>query len=1170
MRRKKSILALSAITALASLGAYASGELMRIGSIAKGEGHAEMIAYVSEQEETYTIPFEFTPTRDQYDQCIRVDNNTGKTWQYDFSEKAFSITYATPLDNWIILPGVQIAAGDYKFSCEYKTRYMTEDFQVYLLSSEDVSSVVTTLLDIKDFGNDSAYTKGEKAFSVSADGVYHLAIHASSNDKFGIFVRNLAINSASTAQPASPFLVNYTLNGLEGRFNVELPSKTMGDTPLSGNVNLDMKVDGNHVKTASGEASTIVPLEYTFTGGNHEVSFVAWVQNGDKQESSDPIKISVETHELAPEQLEIPFTITPTEDEFRWCTVINANNDGQTWTYKTSGTPGDEPCFAYRYDSAYPADDWFVLPLIDFYDTGMYELTFDLATHMRAETLEVSLADDLNSIGYSESKIAVYTEFSTGREWQQKKVNLTINATGKKYLAFHAASPRNRDYLYVKNISIKHGENNTPLLPSIAEINLDGGDGTISARMPQESYSGHPLTGEVTAHFSIDEGAEQTVVSAPGELAVLNVSGLSKGNHTVSVYASIEDEGLTLKSDPVSKQFMVITSSSFRYTLPLALNLGENFADFTVMDINNDGFTWIRNGNAIEYPYCALNKADDWLFTRFVNITEENAAQILRIAVDAKAAYSLSSEGFEVWIGSAANPEDMTRKLISVEGINNTSYVNFCNEFAVENAGDYVIGIHAVSPAESGYLYLENLTLEATSRSSEVPAEVENIYAEADQTGALKATVYFTFPTKTARGNEMDVNSNLALTATCGTATATATGKPGESTSVEIDTAEGENTISLCCSNANGAGLVAQANVECGLDIPSTPRILSTEVSEDNYSVSIRWRAVTTGENDGIVNAPAMRYRVYVYNPVSEIWAEVEDTDKLSYTFSVPAEMDYQDSFDFAVEAYNAPESVSLSRSLTSAVLGKPYQLPMNETFEDEMLHYGPVSLFSTLQGRYAPSWYLGDPAQLNPSAVTADGYAMIGHTEYTSGDTQVELPKFSSLLISDKEGYTVTGFTLSMRIYFYEHTPSMKFIGLCYGNENSPIEIGEIDTSMGSGWVDVTYTLPDELNDKQWVAIRDMVEFTEGSLSWALIDSYSISKIETLGVETVASGRSVVASTGAVTLRGFAGTEVTIADISGKVVASRTVSSDQWTLALPAGIYVVNTCDGAHKVIVK
>lgn len=1171
MRKKKSIFAFGALAALVSLGAFASGELRRVGTIDIGDNRAKVVSYVSDK--TYAVPFEFKPTYAQFEECAHVDNYPARSWGYDTKDGAFIIYHGTPLDNWIILPGVQMYAGEFNFSCEYKTMSMAEDFTVCLLSAkDDVSKVVTTLIDKSGYQN-STYEKGEKKFTVDADGVYYIALHATSDNKHGIMVRNFAISNASGAQPEAPFISSYTMNGHDGTFNVEVPAATVGGAAITGSVNIDMTVDGECVKTEACTPGSLKSIDYTFTTGQHDVSFTAWTQNGDKREISAPAKMTVEAYALAPEYLEIPFVITPTEDEARWCTIFNPNND-QTWEYKTTDTPGNEPAFVYRYDSGNPADDWVVLPMVNFDEPGMYELTFDLATDMSEEKFEVSLADNVDNIMYDGNKIAIYDDFSTQRTWREQTIRLSIKSKGKKCLAFHAASRKNRGRIYLKNIAVNPGEDNTPLAPEFSEIKMDGDAGTISAVMPLESYSGSQLTSDVTAHFSIDNGPEQTVVAAPGELAVLNVSGLAKGKHTVSVYASIEDEGLTLNSESVSREFTVTASSSFRYTLPVSINLADDFLDLTVLDANKDGFTWTVNNNAIEYPYCSINQGDDWAFTRPVTVTEENAARILRLAVDAKCAYSLSAESFEIWLGSAANPESMTRKVIDVSEINNTDYVTFSNEFALQDAGDYVIGIHAVSRKASSYLYLQNLTFAATSRSSEVPGEVDNLYAEGDQTGALKATVYFTFPAKDARGKNLDAGSNLVLTATCGDKTASVSGKPCEDASVEIETSEGENTISVFCSNANGPGLASETTVTCGLDRPSIPRILSTTVSEDNYSVDIRWRAVTTGENEGIVNAPAMRYRVYTYyydyEKQAEVWTEVEDTDKLTYTYSVPASMDYMESIGFGVEAYNAPESVSADRARTSAVLGKPYQLPIDETFVNETLHYGPVSLFSTLQGQYMPQWYIGNPAELNSSVATPDGWALIGHTNYTSGDTQVELPKFSTDMTADREGYEVSGFTITMRVYLFQYTPAMKFVGLYAGSENSPVEIGELDTSIGSGWVDVTYTLPAELNGKQWVAVRDMVDFTNGSSSWALIDGYSIRKVETNGVDEVSGGRSVMASTGAVTLRGFAGTEVSIADLSGKVIASRSVSSDQWSIALPAGVYVVKTCDGVHKVIVK
>ena len=62
----------------------------------------------------------------------------------------------------------------------------------------------------------------------------------------------------------------------------------------------------------------------------------------------------------------------------------------------------------------------------------------------------------------------------------------------------------------------------------------------------------------------------------------------------------------------------------------------------------------------------------------------------------------------------------------------------------------------------------------------------------------------------------------------------------------------------------------------------------------------------------------------------------------------------------------------------------------------------------------------------------------------------------------------------------------------------------------------------------------------------------------------------SVVATDGAVIIKGAAGKNVVIATILGKVVANETVNSDNETIAVPAGIAVVSVDGESFKVVVK
>ena len=65
-------------------------------------------------------------------------------------------------------------------------------------------------------------------------------------------------------------------------------------------------------------------------------------------------------------------------------------------------------------------------------------------------------------------------------------------------------------------------------------------------------------------------------------------------------------------------------------------------------------------------------------------------------------------------------------------------------------------------------------------------------------------------------------------------------------------------------------------------------------------------------------------------------------------------------------------------------------------------------------------------------------------------------------------------------------------------------------------------------------------------------------------------SAVSVVATDGAVVIKGAEGKNVVIATILGKVVANETVNSDNETIAVPAGIAVVSVDGESFKVVVK
>ena len=107
----------------------------------------------------------------------------------------------------------------------------------------------------------------------------------------------------------------------------------------------------------------------------------------------------------------------------------------------------------------------------------------------------------------------------------------------------------------------------------------------------------------------------------------------------------------------------------------------------------------------------------------------------------------------------------------------------------------------------------------------------------------------------------------------------------------------------------------------------------------------------------------------------------------------------------------------------------------------------------------------------------------------------------------------------------------------------------------------------------KGWLATVNHVLVVTDNIQRAEVFSVNTETTEapTANEEITAEGAvSVVATDGAVIIKGAEGKNVVIATILGKVVANETVNSDNETIAVPAGIAVVSVDGESFKVVVK
>lgn len=1117
----------------------------------------------------YTVPFSFTPTQAQYNECVVEDlDGDGSMTTYDSSEHAFkhSMSYQGAIsDDYLFMPGIQMAAGTYKLSYEWMSKTDRENYSIVLSTGTASTTVVQTIVDRNDAMSADSWTTETMTFDVTEAGIYHLGIHVySPNGRWNQWWRNFSVSIVDPQLPRVP-VMTISPDGLDLSVTLQLPTLTVGGSALTGTLTGEISVDGTVAGTLTGAPGATVSGVYPVTSGEHQVTAVVKATAGGSEKVSEIVSESFRATRKCPTPMTLPVTLTPDEDEFLWCQVINSNDDTNTWEYCSTGTPEPEGgAFRYNYSWTKNADDWLILPVTEF-PAGAFEVTVSTGTKFSAESYEICWASEPTPEALQANVIGTFSK-NLANTWETVKARMTVLQAGQYYVAFHATSLSNSSYLYLRDIQIKEINGRLPAIPT-ADTVFDGGDGAINITFPATDISGAPLTAtSLTATIVLDSNPDQTstVSGAPGATVSVPCTGLARGNHDYSVKVSYERDGSVLESDMIYGSFVVGLPSTFAYQMPVELTFdAATVGDLMIVNANGDDKTLYAGTEGLSYGYNGSMAADDWAFTAAIDITQ--VSRLLNVATAVRAQSTSYHETFEIWIGTAPSIEGMTKKLLDTEVVwDQMTPVNA--DFMLETPGKYYVGIHVTSKKNMYGIYFRNLSLTYTDKSCTTPGQATDITAVPDITGAASATVSFTMPVNDIPGEALDPEAELTATVASTAETKTVTGLPGSQQSVTLACADGDNTISVTVANENGDGATAYVTVKCGLDAPKTPVITKHVVSADNCSFHIEWNPVTEGVTGGPANPDGMFYIIWEWDPDDEDWYQLDalDCDETSYDYELSEGWkSTMSAVTVGIQAYNGMNSGSGIAS-ADAVLGKPYALPMNETFADYKIHYQPVSLGSTLDPDYRPEWGLGNPVNVNSEAQCEDNAALIGRTSFNRGDSYVMLPKFTT----DE----MTAASFEAMIFVSPVVPEYTLV--TRDAEGNYSDVMSFSTAgLQAGWHPFAVALPETMLGKEWVELGLFVNFTMGASNQAMIDGYRIYDPNGSGIaETVAEadGVAIIPVAGGVVIEGAEGETVTVHTTDGRLVTAVTLTAGRETLPLATGTYLVSAGTTAKIVAVR
>ncbi|MDE7414591.1 MAG: choice-of-anchor J domain-containing protein [Muribaculaceae bacterium] len=242
-----------------------------------------------------------------------------------------------------------------------------------------------------------------------------------------------------------------------------------------------------------------------------------------------------------------PFSFTPTSDEFTLFTIVDGNNDGNSWKYFTG-----KDCVYYNTGSfSRAADEWLIFPLADFSDSDhLYRLTFDAKALIvsRPEDFEIWLLNSTNPETGKVKKLADFPQYNKD-QWNTETFKFNVDQPGKYSIGFRCTTPEGFQMM----LQQFKGEKTSDTMKAPAEckgVKLTGAsegklEATASFIAPTKALDGSTLpSGKEITVFARTKGGEASVKVLPGNKGEITFPCLQGMNSVTIVTANDGGEGM--------------------------------------------------------------------------------------------------------------------------------------------------------------------------------------------------------------------------------------------------------------------------------------------------------------------------------------------------------------------------------------------------------------------------------------------------------------------------------------------------------------------------------------------------------------------------------------------------------------------------------------------------
>lgn len=369
----------------------------------------------------------------------------------------------------------------------------------------------------------------------------------------------------------------------------------------------------------------------------------------------------------------------------------------------------------------------------------------------------------------------------------------------------------------------------------------------------------------------------------------------------------------------------------------------DTFATWTVIDANNDTYTWVYNSEDAYYKQNKSSAANDWLISPAVHLEGGKTYQVSAYVKNAST-FSSDKHDFTITGGAAATVAGQTSTILTVTSYQTKSYTEKSGKFVANESGDYYFGVHVTSKAYQGDFGFQKFVIQEVKT---YPGAVTNGSATVAPNGEMSVSLSWTWPSKNNDGGTLSAitgakiyrgsSSSFAMTDQSLVATLEQGFTPGAEASYvdQSMTTPGVYYYKVVPCNENGdspSTVTAIATKWVGEDtsLATITNVVAKAVEGNEKAVSLTFDT-PVGANGGYVNPANIVYKIT--RQAGSATAETIETEWTGTQPYVDTTIPGLNSYVYTVTPiYKGSSSVSGGKS-NAIVVGGALSLPYSQTF---------------------------------------------------------------------------------------------------------------------------------------------------------------------------------------------------------------------------------------------